>query len=69
MLLDVVGEIMVRMNKTRKQIVDKLIELGLVEDRKTLRKPRQRRAGRNDLEDDGDRVHIGGRSSGSGRSS
>lgn len=54
---------MVRMNKTRKQIVNKLVQLELVDDRKTLRKPRQTKKGRSCEGIEGEPVHVGGHSS------
>lgn len=57
---DCVGEIMLKMDRSRPQIVNKLVELGLVDDRKKLRKPPNRKK-RNDREDNSDEepVHIG----------
>lgn len=57
---DPVGEILVRMNKKRQQIVNKLVSIGIVEDRKLLRKPRSRKRQEEEDEDDAEApVHIG----------
>lgn len=58
---DPVGEIMVRINKPRQQIVNKLLAIGAVEDRKLLRKPRSRKkpAAPGLSDDEGEAVHIG----------
>lgn len=42
-LIDVVGEIMLKIDRSRRQIVDKLVELGTVEDRKILHKSRRKK--------------------------
>jgi len=42
--VDVAGEIMLKLDRPRRHIVNKLVELGLVEDRKLLRKKRKRKS-------------------------